>query len=252
MENLRIKTIYDWIDYMVHTAKKEDMQVISTVMYSIWLARNDREFNNKHLPPDEMVSRAMKNLHEYQANQHARVTKRTNRSEVNRHNTGWSPPPNTFTKLNVDAHSLSDGRWGLGLVLRRDDGSCVGAVTRMRRGSDCVLLAEALGLQEAMELIKRRNLQNVIIELDAKAIVDAVHGQKEARTPWGVIATQCAEWVKENEGIAVVWTRRNGNKVAHELAKWAGVEPNREWNSNLPYCIIPHIQNDMSSVISNE
>jgi hypothetical protein len=105
MENLRIKTIYDWIDYMVHTAKKEDMQVISTVMYSIWLARNDREFNNKHLPPEEMVSRAMKNLHEYQANQHARVTERTNRSEVNRHNTGWSPPPNTFTKLNVDAHS---------------------------------------------------------------------------------------------------------------------------------------------------
>jgi hypothetical protein len=47
----------------------------------------------------------------------------------------------------------------------------------------------------------------------------------------------------------VVWTRRNGNKAAHELARWAGVEPNKEWRSNLPFCIIPHIQSDMSNVI---
>jgi hypothetical protein len=79
-----------------------------------------------------------------------------------------------------------------------------------------------------MELVKRRNLHNTIIELDAKAIVDAVHGQKEARTQWGAITTQCAKWVKESVGISVVWTRRSGNKVAHKLAKWAGIEPNRE------------------------
>jgi ribonuclease HI len=192
----------------------------------------------------------MKSLQDYQANQHARVPERIIKSGANRHNIGWSPPPNTFTKLNVDAHSLSDGRWCLGLVLRREDGSCVGAVTRVRQGSDCVLLAKALGLQEAMELIKRRNLQNTIIELDAKAIVDAVHGEKRARTQWGTITAQCAKWVKENEGISVSWTRRSGNKVAHELAKWAGIEPNREWETNLPYCIIQHIQNDMSFVTS--
>jgi hypothetical protein len=34
--------------------------------------------------------------------------------------------------------------------------------------------------------------------------------------------------MKELNQISVTWTRRNGNKVAHELAKWARVEPNRE------------------------
>jgi ribonuclease HI len=203
------------------------------------------------LTPDAMVRKAMKSLHEYQANQHARVPERTSESGANRHNISWSPPPSTFTKLNVDAHSLSDGRWGLGLVLRREDGSCVGAMTRIRQGSDCVLLAEAMGLQEAMEMIKRKKLQRTIIELDAKAIVDAVCSEKKARTPWGIITYQCAKWVKENEGISVSWTRRSGNRVAHELAKWADTEPNREWETNFPLCIHQHIQNDMSFVISD-
>jgi hypothetical protein len=77
MENVKLKTVNDWIDYMIQTAKTEDVQVISAIMYGIWLARNDREFNNKCLPPDEVVCRAMKSLHEYQANQHARVPERT-------------------------------------------------------------------------------------------------------------------------------------------------------------------------------
>jgi hypothetical protein len=182
MDNMKIKNVSDWIDYMIQTEKIEDMQVISTIMYNIWLARNDREFNGKCLPADDMVRRAMANLHDYQANQNARVGERTSKSGTNRLNKSWSPPPNTFTKLNVDAHSLSEGHWGLGLVLRREDGSCVGAVTRVRKGSNCVLFAEALCLQEAMELVKRWNLKNTIIELDAKAIVDAVHGEKQPQT----------------------------------------------------------------------
>jgi hypothetical protein len=129
MDNMKIKIVPDWIDYMFQQAQKEDIQTLSTIMYSIWLARNDREFNGKYLPPEEMVRRAMTNLHDYQANQNARVAERPSESRINRHNNGWSPPPNTLTKLNVDAHSMGDGRWGLGLVLRREDGSCVGVVT---------------------------------------------------------------------------------------------------------------------------
>jgi hypothetical protein len=102
-----------------------------------------------------------------------------------------------------------------------------------------------------MKLVQDWNLQNTIIELDAKTIVDTVNKNKNPRTKWGIITTQCAKKMKELNQISVTWTRRNGNKVAHELAKWARVEPNREWNTNLPYCIIHHIQNDMESISSD-
>jgi hypothetical protein len=51
--------------------------------------------------------------------------------------------------------------------------------------------------------------------------------------------------MKNRQGITLEWTERKGNCVAHELAKWADKEPNKEWFHNLPYCIIPHVQKDM-------
>jgi ribonuclease HI len=242
-DHLKLKHFHDWLDYMIDKTTREDMQTISTILYSIWLARNDREFNNRHIPPREMVNRALKILHEFQAHQTSMLS--ATKTENHRNNISWSPPPKGKSKLNVDAHSQSDGRWGLGLILRREDGSCVGAVTRVRKGTNCAFLAEAMGLQEAMELIDRWNLQNTVIEMDAKVIVDAVNKRRNPRTDWGKITTKCWEWMRNRQGITLEWMDRKGNGVAHELAKWADKEPNTYWNHSLPYCVISHIQKDM-------
>jgi ribonuclease HI len=246
-ENRQIKQFPNWLDHMIQETKPEELQIISTILYSIWLARNDREFKGKSLPPIEMVQRASKNLQEYQSYQHARNPVNPIDPEYHRHNTSWSLPPKDALKLNVDAHSMGDGRWGLGLLLRRDDGSCVGAATRIRKGSTCAILAEAMGLQEALDLVNRWNLCNTIIEMDAKMIVDAVHSRTRPRTFWGKIVDSCVKKMKNRSGIKVSWMRRAGNKAAHELARWAAYEPNKEWISNFPNCINSHIQKDMDS-----
>jgi hypothetical protein len=59
------------------------------------------------------------------------------------------------------------------------------------------------------------------------------------------------EWLKEKQNITNVWTKRSGNSVAHELAKWATIEPNKEWGTLAPYCIHPHIQKDMALLNSD-
>jgi ribonuclease HI len=230
---------------MISETKAEDLQIISTILYSIWQARNDREFNGKFIPPVIMMQRAIQVLHEFQSHQNSKALPHPKDAENTRHDISWSLPPNGALKLNVDAHSLSDGRWGLGLLLRRDDGGCVGAATRVRKGTECALLAEAMGLQEAVELIQQWNLQNTIIELDARVIVDAFHKSLTPRTIWGNLVNLCAKKVRDRKDVAVVWTRRSGNNAAHELANWAGIEPNKEWRSNFPSCISYHIQKDM-------
>jgi hypothetical protein len=102
---LKLKQFPDWLDYMIDKTTKEDMQTISTILYSIWIARNDREFNEKHLPPHEMVNRALKTLREFQAHQISKLS--ANNLEKHRNNNGWSLPPKGKSKLNVDAHSQS-------------------------------------------------------------------------------------------------------------------------------------------------
>ncbi|MCI80657.1 hypothetical protein A2U01_0101928, partial [Trifolium medium] len=73
-------------------------------------------------------------------------------------------------KLNVDAHLSDDGRWGIALVLRGDDGRCVGAETRVVNSCNCAILAEATGLQEDLGMIDRLKLTKVILEMEAEQI----------------------------------------------------------------------------------
>jgi predicted component of type VI protein secretion system len=62
----------------------------------------------------------MEIFYEYQLNQATSTPK--NQSNLRfRHNNSWSPPPNDVLKLNMDVHFVSDGHWGLGPVLRKED-----------------------------------------------------------------------------------------------------------------------------------
>jgi hypothetical protein len=58
--------------------------------------------------------------------------------------------------------------------------------------------------------------------------------------------------MNDRRGIEVVWVRRQKNQAAHELARWAAHEPNKEWNDNYPLCINQHIHKDMVSAILRE
>jgi hypothetical protein len=52
----------------------------------------------------------------------------------------------------VDVHCLGDGHWSFGLLLRRSDGSTVGAATRSLKGSVEATFGEALSLNDAIDM----------------------------------------------------------------------------------------------------
>ncbi|PNX59748.1 hypothetical protein L195_g056578, partial [Trifolium pratense] len=109
------------------------------------------------------VEQAGATLREYKANSElGRNTVRTNTS-TSSNETNWSPPPTNTLKINVDAHCNGDGRWGLGWVVRKEDGSCLGAVTRVVRAR-MTMEAEALGIIEVLQQIERYDGRPVIVE----------------------------------------------------------------------------------------
>jgi ribonuclease HI len=57
------------------------------------------------------------------------------------------------------------------------DDLCVGAATKLLKGSGNVELAETTGLREALGLIESYNLQQVNIKMDADCIVRAIHNK---------------------------------------------------------------------------
>ncbi|GAU17808.1 hypothetical protein TSUD_171970 [Trifolium subterraneum] len=227
----------------------ECMQIIATITYSIWLGRNNKVFHNKDTPASEVVERAMKTLSEYH---HHLVVDRISSSippnSIVRNNISWSPPPSNFLKLNVDAHLTSDGRWGFGMLVRSDDGRCIGAATRVCNGDHDADMAEATGLFEALKLVEKNRYSNTIIELDAEKIVLAVNKHQFPRSNWGQVVRMCDRVRVSLNHISVSWINMKGNQATHDLARWAIQEPNKDWSTNFPTCITPHIHKDMRIV----
>jgi ribonuclease HI len=225
------------------------MEKIIATIYGIWYVRNLMVFQDNILPPQEISNIALSQLLEFQ-----RLCL-DNKPFARTCNTGkcsnkftWSPPPLGALKINVDAHLSSDGRWFSGLILRRADGSAVGAATRCHEVSNDIVLGEALAINDVLDIVEKLGVTSVIIESDCQSLVNAISKRSDIRKRWGRVVNRCNSFLFRNPNSAISWVRRDGNRVAHQLAKWAEHEPNIDWSTTIPGCILPYIQKDVGLI----
>jgi ribonuclease HI len=240
----------NWLANTLTSSDKRSVANITSLIYSMWHARNILIFQEKDIPVSTVIQQALSTSAEYQTmggSKNPSASSSTTRSHGN--NTSWNPPTNGVLKLNVDAHPSDDGRWGIGIVLRTEEGKCVGAATSVVQGSTITLEGEALGLKAAIEFAQVYPNDNITIEMDSKLIVDAVQNQNFSRNYWGCIARHCASTLHLNLNRSICWTRRSGNSAAHVLANWAFSEPNRTWVNDTHLCIQDIIHKEMSTCI---
>jgi ribonuclease HI len=128
--------------------------------------------------------------------------------------------------------------------VRKTDGSCLGAATRIIRARSAIE-AEARGLEAVVNEVDRFNGQDIIVEMDARIVVEAIKKKRFPRVYWGKIAKKCSMILDKYPNVSISWIRRSGNTVAHNLAKWAAIEPNKNWLTIVPPQIALHIQKDM-------
>jgi ribonuclease HI len=100
---------------------------------------------------------------------------------------------------------------------------------------------EALGLKDALEWIENQSYHQIIIELDNQTVVKAMQNQTRVRKRWGSVVNCCISFLKANPSSSIAWVNRSRNHVAHELAKWAEMAPNKDWPNSIFLCITLHI-----------
>jgi ribonuclease HI len=145
----------------------------------------------------------------------------------------------------VDAHRLGDGRWGLGWILRREDGGTVVVATKVVRSGEDVKTAEALGILEVLQYIQNQGLKEVAVETYSQECANVIFSKSCARSYWGRTIRACISLCECLDKVEIKWTNRMSNHVAHEIARWAAIEPDRFWTSMFPRPIFSHIQKDM-------
>jgi hypothetical protein len=82
-------------------------------------------------------------------------TRSTNSSSTHRHSnqpSRWTRPDPNFVKINSDANLQVAGRWGLGCIIRNEEGVVQASVTWCRNEFENAVTAEAFAIYAALVL----------------------------------------------------------------------------------------------------
>jgi ribonuclease HI len=110
---------------------------------------------------------------------------------------------------------------GAGGLIRDHAGSWVKGFSR-KIGITNSLAAELWGLRDGLILAHQIHIKKIIIELDAKAVLDLVHPAiftSISHHPYGALISDCRSLIQNFEEAHLQHTFREGNATADLLAK---------------------------------
>ena len=131
----------------------------------------------------------------------------------------WIPPPENWFKLNTDGSSLGNpGRASGGGIIRNFHGDWVCGYARSV-GYTTSIVAELWALRDGINMCIDLRLATMIIELDAKLVVDLL--QKDAWSLTGnvVILVDCKECLRRIPRVKIQHCFRKANKCANALPR---------------------------------
>uniref|UniRef100_A0A803Q0T2 Reverse transcriptase n=1 Tax=Cannabis sativa TaxID=3483 RepID=A0A803Q0T2_CANSA len=134
-------------------------------------------------------------------------------------------------KINVDAALFERNRsYGFGLVARDSNGLLLEGCTTLVYGVVEPVLAEVLGIKEALSWVKEAKWQNVILESDCLCAVQAIRSSLDMISTFGLIVKDCKNLLASLINVSISFVKRSANLVAHSFGKAAILFPDRRFS----------------------
>ncbi|XP_050290614.1 uncharacterized protein LOC126728906 [Quercus robur] len=136
----------------------------------------------------------------------------------------WSPPDESVYKINFDAAVFEEqGSAGLGVVVRDLAGLVISTLSQKIRFPGLAVMVEALVACRAVFFAKEISVFRVVVEGDSLQVIKAVNSLKRSKTPYGHIIDETRLLSSSLSCYNFVHVQREGNKLAHALARRAVV-----------------------------
>ena len=206
-----------------------DLELFFAVAWSIWWNHNQAIHEDSGSPPLQVWDMACKVLAKYKAAYSLPFSAQAPPVSI------WKAPPIGFFKVNTDAAASDDERNScIGVVIRSCKGETLAAACKVLPTSFSAEISEAFAVLEGVLLAVKMEVSHVTIESDALSIIQAINE--------GVFGGKLGHIVQDIWEVSFVFSwcsflhlKREGNRVAHELAKVARISDlSQVWERSVP------------------
>jgi ribonuclease HI len=222
---------------MVSICDQKEFAYFVSIARRIWLRRNEKIHGGGFLHPNTLVQQATQAVDLFNQVGDETVVKESAAGVPTP--TPWKHPPVGWFKANWDAGvNHKTGRVGLGAIIRDHQGRMWAAKSMTQKGSLDPIAAETIAATMAAKLCKEMGIRQVLLEGDAKEVVEAVKSHLPDESATGHLTAD----LRVALSLIPVWevghVRRVSNNVAHVLASLALREDiDRVWLYDPPDCI---------------
>ncbi|KAF7811328.1 putative ribonuclease H-like domain, reverse transcriptase zinc-binding domain-containing protein [Senna tora] len=162
--------VLEWLVVETGEWKEEQIAALAIATYFAWERRNKKKFSNEIVRVEELWNRVERVMDETQA-----ALSGVDRQREWPASLVWEKPVRSFVKVNIDAAAMKDGGGVLGGLVRDDIGCCLGVFMNLVHYPNEPIKLEAMAVKRGLELALKIGSKNVIVEGDAKLVMELLH-----------------------------------------------------------------------------
>ena len=239
------KSCRNFLDILLLAQQDHSCFELFAMMASLlWMRRNKVRASEESLPLSKINTMASESLKEFQNLRptHA-IIPRTARS------VRWRPPPNGSVKVNFDGALFSEENTaGLGIIIRDDHRLVMAAFSQQIPLLTSVEMVEVLAARRALLFAKELGFESLVVEGNVEGIIHAINGDSMLNSEYGHILQDIKLLSSSVRNVSFNHIRRQGNFVAHRLARRAICNHFLVWMEDVPHDILDVYNFDLNLV----
>ena len=215
---------------------REGLEIFASLAYGVLLARNKICFEQQEPTTDSFIAQSLSVLASYHSAFWSIETSSVTSPTIMTIKS-WPPPLNGAYKLNTDIAQRGDVGWGFEAIFRDGEGNILATTTKMVDLKMEPQLAEIMCMSWGIGLAHELCFWDLEIESNCTELIQALKCPTLDSTFVDLHVSECLSCLYDFRSFSFHHIGRNGNKVAHELARIANNSSDMIWIEEAPQTI---------------
>ena len=234
-----VKELLSWL-----IVEGKSLDLFAYTAWMLWNERKKARVNQQVVPLHQVAKQAKQMLAQFRAN--LQITK-VQVTDSSNGGSRWRSPQDGLVKINFDGAVFSESNKSkIGVVILDNNGAVLASCSKKIHQAYKPKEIEVLVALKAMSFALELGFRSAILEGDSLSLIKALKVAKCCLSPTGLLIEDVKRVANSYVRLLYSHVKRNGNRVAHSLAKNAIRIPNFQvWMEDVPSLIVSILQLDV-------